>query len=412
MTRRKEVIAAVVGVMVLVVAGIAGVTIYFLASGGTADVSSWERVESDSFSVDNVDVNMQSVASNGDVTVAVGTAHEQGQDGGSAGVVWWSDDDGTTWNRVNDATFGPYDVGKKLDTVVATASGFAVLGVVEAPDDEKLFFPTAWTSSDGQDWDGADVRWGKDKQSTVEDATEVDGRLVGVGSTAKGARSWDSTDHGATWNPQPHTTSPFTDSPGFTRMEGVTGGDRGVVAVGTESWGKGKEIAAAWTSRDGRTWERVNHDDATFGVPRAATSMTAVAHGNGTYVAVGQSGPDAATEGAAWTSPDGKTWSRVHDDDAFGTGDGPTRIHDVTATEDGFVAVGSAPASNPQDTVTAVWTSEDGKTWERVTDDDGVFGQTDTEAHAVTATEGRRAVIAGATLDRDRLSAAAAWTAD
>ena len=144
--------------------------------------------------------------------------------------------------------------------------------------------------------------------------------------------------------------------------------------------------AAVWTSLDGLTWSRVPHDDEEFARPdgRGAFSMSSVTRMGAGLVAVGSQmlGDDVptgrATDTAVWTSPDGVTWSRVpHDDEVFGRR-GNQRMHDVTATATGLVAVGvdvQGDTSRYYTSQTAlVWTSVDGQKWTRVAPDEGVFG--------------------------------------
>jgi hypothetical protein len=150
-------------------------------------------------------------------------------------------------------------------------------------------------------------------------------------------------------------------------MYDVVVGGPGLVAVGREgddhAWDNSLDNAAAvWTSVDGITWTRVPHDETVFGTggnPPTSTSpgpvMLSVTAGGPGLVAVGRK--------AAWTSPDGFTWTRIADDvtaRSFMTG--------VTAGGPGLVAVGLGSSG-----VTA-WTSVDGTTWSQAPGDDAVFG--------------------------------------
>jgi len=72
-----------------------------------------------------------------------------------------------------------------------------------------------------------------------------------------------------------------------------------------------------------------------------------------------------------WTSPDGITWSRVSDDN--GVFPGLMEIKSVTAGGPGLVAVGSDNSFGER-AEAAVWTSPDGITWSRVPHDEAVFG--------------------------------------
>ncbi len=99
---------------------------------------------------------------------------------------------------------------------------------------------------------------------------------------------------------------------------------------------------AAWTSPDGVTWTRIA-DDVT-----ARSFMTGVTAGGPGLVAVGL---DLSGSTAVWTSVDGITWSQApHDDAVFGSY--PDWISDVTVGGPGLVAVGG----NSDDA--AVWVLE------------------------------------------------------
>jgi hypothetical protein len=188
------------------------------------------------------------------------------------------------------------------------------------------------------------------------------------------AAVWTSED-GIVWSRVPHDEEIF----GGAAMSDVTLGGPGLVAVGwspsgdTAVW-DGASDAAVWTSVDGLTWSRV-HDDSfsasSFTDPvRAYNAMNSVVVGGPGLVAVGKEGGAAA---AVWTSVDGLTWTRVpHDREIFGS---PTALgfgmNSVTAGGPGLVAVG-AWAEEPVNPA-KVWTSVDGLTWTRVPDDEAGF---------------------------------------
>ncbi len=158
-----------------------------------------------------------------------------------------------------------------------------------------------------------------------------------------------------------------------------------------------------------------------FEAPSAAAagvSMTDVAHGNGIWVAVGETsavlGADNAfvDRVAIWMSSDATSWERLggHRDVEYGEGPwqdgGPTMVA-VTATASGFVAVGSdvdldAASGQPRG---AVWQSPDGRNWNRVDNLSGVFGEGDfwVSIHDVVA-DGDHVVAVGEFGD-----AAAVW---
>jgi hypothetical protein len=137
--------------------------------------------------------------------------------------------------------------------------------------------------------------------------------------------------------------------------------------------------AAVWVSPDGLTWERVPDPDGVFSGPgsfgAADEAMEAVAVGNGLIVAVGSADANAAV----WVSSDGLSWQRVPNDDEIFGGSSGQSMHDVIYTGERFVAVGTdlnGAGINATSSVMrgAVWTSEDGWTWSRVQHTDEVFG--------------------------------------
>jgi hypothetical protein len=177
---------------------------------------------------------------------------------------------------------------------------------------------------------------------------------------------WTSSD-GFTWSRVPHDETVF-DVEGSQRMNSVTVGGPGLVAVGSDeidpyAFPNGYAMdAAVWTSSDGFTWSRVPHNDAVFdavvafGVAGGA-EMTSVTVGGPGLVAVGEAHGFAAV----WTSPDGITWSPVfRAERVVQLGDrfeiAVTRMSSVVAGGPGLVAVGGGSGSDSDPVVTAaVW---------------------------------------------------------
>lgn len=147
--------------------------------------------------------------------------------------------------------------------------------------------------------------------------------------------------------------------------------------------------AAVWTSRDGKDWSRVPHDESIFGGP-GGQAMWGVTAWDGGFIAVGVDGtspelggsPDwTPQEAAVWTSPDGVSWSRVpHDEEVF-AGPGRQEMWSVAASGTGLVAIGfdeEGPMTGSQEDQ-AIWVSEDGLAWTQVFGF-GVGGMSDIEA--------------------------------
>ena len=277
-----------------------------------------------------------------------------GSEDGNAAV--WTSADGLTWLRVphDEAVFGG---GGELWMADVTVGGPGLVAV--GGQDVCADLPAL-------DTDGS-VR--VDEVGAPEPTTVCsDGNAV----------VWTSPD-GLTWSRVPHHEVVFG-GPDFSEMTAVTAGGPGLVAVGTSAgFGGGAalvegesavdESAAVWTSPDGLTWTRVPPDEAVFGGP-GWQSMFDVTVGGPGLVAVGQDGGDQFwgnsldDRPAVWTSPDGLTWTKVPDQDAFGRN---STMLGVTAGGPGLVAVGVGSVSASG--VAHVWISSDGLGWSQVTHD-------------------------------------------
>jgi len=119
----------------------------------------------------------------------------------------------------------------------------------------------------------------------------------------------------------------------------------GLVAVGFDPGADFRQDGVIFTSDDGVNWVRLAEDDPAL--TRGLVLMYAVTEGGPGLVAVGL-GCEDATEACsyyatAWTSVDGVSWTRTSQDPAV-FGDPATQtssMDDVVATDDGLVAVGS-----------------------------------------------------------------------
>lgn len=136
----------------------------------------------------------------------------------------------------------------------------------------------------------------------------------------------------------------------------------GAVAVGATSgwpWTDG----AVWTSPDGRGWSRVDEgavifgDDPASGDVEASQIMSDAAVGRFGIVAVGVDGRPGEYDAAVWFSVDGKEWERIHHDEAIFGGSGNQAASSVIQFDDAVVAVGES-AGKAQ-----AWVSYDGREW-------------------------------------------------
>lgn len=172
---------------------------------------------------------------------------------------------------------------------------------------------------------------------------------------------------------------------------GLPGG--GFVAVGyvPPDW-----VPAAWTSPDGLTWSMhsMGTTDFTFPVSLAAGA-------DGAVVAVGRSGKLPV----AWTSVDGVVWQR-HSVRVLKGSDVAERMTTVVASGRGYVAGGSV---GPElfDRRARFWTSVDGVDWQPVPDDPLAFANS--EVRAITRF-GDGFVAVGVVGTAPEHSGAVAWT--
>jgi hypothetical protein len=179
-------------------------------------------------------------------------------------------------------------------------------------------------------------------------------------------------------------------------MEEVEVTEHGIVAVGRNE-GLGDEGVmirpAVWISPDGIEWARTwDGEEMVRGQPTSEppdtgafvlSPMQAITVGpDGTLVAVGTVVDDLGVGVAAvWTSDDGQTWDRVpHDPEVFASSTGMDVVMlDVAAGASGLVAVGSEREHHGAGLFwmggerPAVWTSPDGTAWERITLDTETF---------------------------------------
>ena len=144
-----------------------------------------------------------------------------------------------------------------------------------------------------------------------------------------------------------------------------------IVAVGHRGH-RSEQDASVWVSPDGLSWRGVN--DSVFGGD-GHQGMNGVASGDSLWVAVGHDGHFNSSltgssvvgsqSSAVWTSSDGVSWQRVpHEEALFGD----SGMTDVVAFSGGFVAVGVTELI-PGEHTAAVWFSENGTQWSLVFED-------------------------------------------
>ncbi|MGI8703887.1 MAG: hypothetical protein ACR2JZ_05190 [Candidatus Limnocylindrales bacterium] len=182
-------------------------------------------------------------------------------------------------------------------------------------------------------------------------------------------------------------------------MIGVAAGPSGLVGIGYSADGAGTADeqggvrAAVWSSADGRTWQRVPDDDVFDG----ARFKDVAATEEGFVIAGAVYGPSVygapalrqQPRGAIWTSNNGRDWERVPDGPIFDVGGyldtgeepGSGGPRSIAVNRDGIIAAGVVCGDAGQHCMAAFWSGPDGATWKRA-----VLGEPNTGLSDVAAT--------------------------
>jgi hypothetical protein len=247
-------------------------------------------------------------------------------EGSPEAAAWWSTD-GKAWNLAKE--FPP---GERILALTAGGPGFVVGGF--AGNHASL-----WTSVDGRAW------------KSVSDASLANGVIARLVPTASGLV-------GFGWRSDSDATAIWTSSDGFEWLAATneTGLEvaRGLQAVGAYD---GRAIAVVREGNEPRLeiWETTGRADWTrVGSLSTKADVDRVAGGEHGWVAVGS--------GLAWTSTDGRHWSKGVP--------GPDVASDLIVDDAGFMAVGWVGAlpgetcGDQRPFAGHTWTSSDGRVWD------------------------------------------------
>jgi hypothetical protein len=225
------------------------------------------------------------------------------------------------------------------DAVHCRDAWWAVGGVVlDQPTETQDARPAAWRSTDGTTWEALPVAattyWGR--RAVLASIACAGDAVVAVGARSGGA-------HG---NPRVTTffekggglddrRAPFNLYGGATatNVGPITGGDPGWLVTGNRITGP-----AVWHSADGRDFS-IEEDVPGLADEDGFGSLAQAAAWDGRQWVVVGGGNEAGTldrQPLAWTSPDGRAWERT---EVPGT-DGFDDLERVLATPDGLVALG------------------------------------------------------------------------
>ena len=278
-------------------------------------------------------------------------------------AVWRHATDGT-WSLVSTAILG--GLTGQLTSVAQGPSGWIAVGSMS---ENQQVEPVVFSSPDGVTWT---------PQPALTNLTGAAAQFLGVaagpgGYLVVGKQGSGNQAHVALWwsaDLKNWMNGELNGNPGSFATAAVAVAD-GFVAVGSENNGH-----TIWTSPDGRNWTA--HDLAKPSGATAATLLSVAVDPGGRFVAAGFATTAAGDIPIVVTSADAGTQVTQA---ALSAPDGPATVSAVTATSDGFVAVGLAGPANARRAVE--WTSPDGINWSAATQ---VPAAGSNEITAVTAT--------------------------
>jgi len=294
-----------------------------------------------------------------------------GEDDGDAAV--WVSRNGSEWQRVSDRAFG--GAGDQVARGISGSRGRLVVVGTESTDGVTTD-AAVWISDDGEDWKRTDEgspeleAFGSQLMNRV--LVTSNGSFLAVGHEEE---VYDDLD-GAAWVSRNGRRWARIDDDSFggdglQELRGVETNDRRIVAVGRAEV-EGQLGAAAWRSRDGRDWKISDDDDLGTLDGHAAQLMSAIVWGRKTFVAVGRDTARGGYDAAVWGSPNGRVWETLSlNGEVFG-GDGNQELWGIVLTTEGWFAVGSSDDGTGADAV--VWHSTSLDEWERLTSDEEVLG--------------------------------------
>lgn len=273
--------------------------------------------------------------------------------------MWWSDD-AETWRRASwPELLGPGCVRQ----VESTRFGFYAIG----PDAGSVMW-----SADGEEWEPVQLPDAGSDLGLPVFFPSPSGDRVTILKFPRGdvAESTDgalfTTTDGHEWEEGPADSAALFDD--STIADVIPGGD-GLLAVGSSPGGEFVPTAAVFTSADGLTWRRVTPRNADFD----EKMMTAVMDTGDGFVAVGGDLASADRPGAglmaAWTSPDGITWTPSSPpDEETDASVAHMTAQAVTQAGGAIWAAGrdfDARRDDEDKERPALWVSEDGQAWVR-----------------------------------------------
>jgi len=305
------------------------------------------------------------------VSVVKGSSNGFAVAGQTAGgnLVTYASPDGRSWR-------GPATLGRAASESVSgvtAAPGGTVIAIgatTAGPVSQRPVFAAAGAQGNVVNVDLGGIAGAADPEVAVDGIAVSGDRLVAVGSEDGFPAAWSTAGSGG-WSRGSGVTPGVLQRPGLQELDAVVhgragwlavGGASGAVTSGAGSGGAGSGAAqhpVVVTSVGGQSWQAAD-GEGVFAAPGTVTSQAAA--GPSGYVIVGKQVAGGRTVAAAWWSTGLSGWAHAGN---AGTGDldgqgGPRQMLAVTASDGGFVAVGSA-GGRPE-----AWTSADGQRWRAV----------------------------------------------
>ena len=263
------------------------------------------------------------------------------------------------WTMISSAS-PPASGNQRVTDAVVFRSGIVLVGSDESEGD---FDAAVWVSSgDPGVWSRSDplsAGLRKQQDQFIRAVAVIKPRLIAVGSGGDDAGVWRS-ENGNKWV---FLQGGVPTEAGKQQMATLVRSQP--IVAGGYSDVDGDRDAAIWISRDGGFWRRILGDE-DLGGP-ASQQINSMTLGGPGFVAVGEETIGDDTNAVVWTSSDGREWERVADPSSVFGGEGDQRMFAVASSALGLVAAGAD--DDGLDVDGAVWTSLDGTTWQRLPKD-------------------------------------------
>ena len=320
-----------------------------------------------------------------------------GYDGAFKNDVWWSADDGKTWNKVEKAAGSMRFSARSSPQVVAHNDRLWVIGGWSG----GSYKNDVWWSKDGVTWTEATNNAGFSPREAHQVVTYNNRLWVIGGQTDDSYKNdvWWSRD-GVTWtevSPEARGIEHFS----ARNSHQVVVHDDKLWLIGGWDGGNKNDV---WWSRDGVTWTEVKHTGTRF----SARSNHQVVVYDGKLWLIG--GWDGALKDDVWRSQDGgKNWSKVEPTDTSKPRFAPQNNHQVAVYDGKLWLIGDWDRAHK----TNIWRSQDGADWTKVEPTDNSTPWPRSNTHQLVAHNNRLWVFGGS---RDILNVAdfsnAVWSSE